>query len=258
MALTSAFMRADTTWDEETKATMYPVLAKAADALGFDIYPVCGYGYPGRMREVADGAAELRALAGPDRPTYQWTEAKKGSQWVSAAEQPEVTSQYTRAEVWMAIIGGATGIGYFTHKWVDPDGSRNYSAFAPTAERRAEPRRLNAQLTRLAPAMLVDPARASVHISMTDALPCHFKATQVHGALYLFAQNTDLGKDAEKLQQCEPISPRSGMATLALEALSAGTRVEVVDEHRTITAQEGRFTDDFGPLAEHIYRIAWP
>lgn len=35
----------------------------------------------------------------------------------------------------------------------------------------------------------------------------------------------------------------------------AGTRIEVLDEGRTIAAENNRFTDAFGPLGEHVYRI---
>lgn len=257
MTLTSAFMRNDTTWDPTRKERMYPALAKAADVLGFDTYPIFGYGFPGRLHDVADGTADLRVLAGPGKPIYAWIETNKGSQWMTPALQPDVRPEDTRAEVWMAIIQGARAIGYFTHKWFDPDGTPNYSSFAPSREMQAELKRLNDQLTRLAPAILADRPTVSIGMSMSEDLPCHLKATQLDGDLYIFAQNIDLGKDAAKLQQFDPISPRSGQGTITVVGLKAGTQVEVVDEHRGITAEEGQFTDDFGPLAEHVYRVPW-
>ena len=54
--------------------------------------------------------------------------------------------------------------------------------------------------------------------------------------------------------QFDPIHPREGKATVTVPGLKAGTSIEVVDENRSITAQDGNFTDDFAPLAEHIYR----
>ena len=123
----------------------------------------------------------------------------------------------------------------------------------------AELKRLNGQITRLSAAILAAPAREKIEMRLAGTsgeLSCHFKATSLDGAIYLFAQNTDLGKDAAKLQQFEPFSPRAGRATIAVEGLKAGTKIEVVDEARTITSEEGRFADDFAPLQEHIYRIA--
>ena len=48
---------------------------------------------------------------------------------------------------------------------------------------------------------------------------------------------------------------RAGTATISVEGLKAGATVEVVDEARRLTAQAGRFSDAFEPLAEHVYRI---
>ncbi|HEX8038130.1 MAG TPA: hypothetical protein VF490_03225, partial [Chryseosolibacter sp.] len=88
-----------------------------------------------------------------------------------------------------------------------------------------------------------------------DHLNCHFKATEHNGAVYIFAQNTDLGPGAENARQFDPIHPRNGVATFSVEKLKAGTRIEVVDEDRFLTAEAGAFTDAFAPLAEHIYRF---
>ena len=40
-----------------------------------------------------------------------------------------------------------------------------------------------------------------------------------------------------------------------MQGLKAGTKIDVVDEGRTLTAEDGQFTDDFGPLAEHVYTV---
>ena len=120
---------------------------------------------------------------------------------------------------------------------------------------RAELKRLNGQLTRLAPAILAAGAKKKVTTQLAGNLPCQFKATEHEGSLYVFAQNTDLGEGHEKLRQGQQISPRAGRATITVEGLKAGDKVEVVDEDRTIAAEAGKFTDQFGPLAEHIYRI---
>ena len=37
--------------------------------------------------------------------------------------------------------------------------------------------------------------------------------------------------------------------------LKADTKIEVVGESRTLTAGDGRFTDEFGPLQEHVYKL---
>jgi len=97
--------------------------------------------------------------------------------------------------------------------------------------------------------------KAKITMTLSDSLPCHFKATDYDGALYLFAQNIDLSSEPEKKRQFEQIAPRPGRATITVEGLKAGAQVEVIDEDRVLTAEEGQFTDDFAPLSEHIYKL---
>jgi hypothetical protein len=157
---------------------------------------------------------------------------------------------HTRNEVWQAIINGAAGITYFTHAW-----RPEFREFAPTPDMQKELKRLNEQITRLAPAILADPAKEKIEMVLGDNLACSFKATNSGGSLYIFAENNDLGPGAEKAKQFDPISPRTAKAVFTVGRLIAGTKIEVVDENRTITAEKGRFQDEFSPLAEHIYKM---
>lgn len=258
MNLTGSFMKSSKDHDQATKDRIYPAYAKGCDVLGFDVYPVYGSAMFGHLLYPAEGTAQMRSFAQPKQPLYAWIETNRGSQWMTPSKQPEVKPEHTRFETWSCIIRGAAGIGYFTHKWKDPDGNDNYMQFAPKTDpaMKAELKRLNGQITRLSGAILAAPAKTKVEMKMTDALPCHVKATQADGALWLFAQNIDLGPNPEKLKQFEPIKPRAGKATITVEGLKAGTKIEVVDENRTLTAEDGKFSDDFGTLAEHIYKIA--
>ena len=227
-----------------------PEYVKGSDVAGFDIYPIFGSGYPSRLNWVADATEELVRIAGPQRPIYAWIETNKGSRWMTYSKQLDVEPKHTRCETWMAIIRGATAIGYFTHRW-QPD----YKQFAPEEEMVAELKRLNGQITRLAPAILATPAKPRIEMTLDGRLPCHFKATDCDGALYIFAQNIDLGPEPESKGQFEQITPRAGKATITVEGLKAGASIEVIDEHRIISAGDGKFTDDFAPLVEHIYRL---
>ncbi|NLX60017.1 MAG: hypothetical protein GXY74_13125 [Phycisphaerae bacterium] len=250
MTFTGHFYRGiQTHYTAEMQDKLYPAYIKAADVVGFDIYPVYGHGRPGWLNQPADAVKQLCEMAGP-RPVYAWIETHKGSRWMTYEKQPDVLPMHTRFEVWGALINGATGIGYFTHAWRPSE-----TEFAPTPEMQAELKRLNGQMARLAPAILAPAAKVRVAVAMDDKLPVQFKATSCDGAIYLFVQNRDLGPDAEKLGQFQPISPRGGKARISVDGLKAGTVVEVVDEDRTITAKAGHFEDEFKPLAEHIYKI---
>ena len=92
-------------------------------------------------------------------------------------------------------------------------------------------------------------------MKLGNGLNCQFKATNYSGELFIFALNSDLGEGAEDAKQFDPIFPRGGKAVFTVEGLKKGTQIEVVDENRTITAENGSFSDDFDPLAEHIYRL---
>jgi hypothetical protein len=249
MTLTGHFTKEESRYPVEMRQKLYPQYIQNADIFGFDNYPIYGSGYASHLNWVGSGTDQLRALAG-NHPIYVWIETSKGSRWMPYAKQPDVLPIHTRNEVWQAIIHGATAIAYFTHAWFP-----EFREFAPTPEMQQELKRLNNQITRLAPAILADPAKEKIEMKLGDNLDCSFKATNLKGSLYIFAENNDLGAGAENLKQYDPISPRTGKSIFSISGLKAGTKIEVVDENRTITAEKGQFTDEFGPLAEHIYRM---
>ncbi len=244
------FSRTRTHYSAERQAALYPAYVRGADVIGFDIYPIYGSGRPGWLNYPAEATRELVALGGGKKPVYAWIETSKGSRWMTYEKQPDVLPIHTRFQVWSVLIEGATAIGYFTHAW-----RPTFREFAPTEDMRAELTRLNAQLTRLAPAILGPPTARKIEMSMAGGLRGRIKATEFGGDLYIFAQNADLGLNAEALKQFEPISPRAGRATIHVAALPAGKVIEVVDENRQLTSVAGGFSDEFGPLAEHVYRI---
>lgn len=252
VTFTGSFTKEDTKYDDATRAKLYPEYVKGADVLGFDIYPIYGSGFAAHLNYVGAGVAQLRALGGP-RPIYAWIETSKGSRWMTYEMQPDVLPIHTRNEVWQAIINGATAIGYFTHRWAP-----KFEEFGAAPEMQEELKRINGQLTRLSAAILAAPADAKIEMKLAGEgadLLCSFKATQHDGAVYLFALNNDLGPGADKAKQFDPIKPRAGKATFTVPGLKAGTKIEVVDENRTLTAEDGKFSDEFAPLAEHIYKI---
>jgi hypothetical protein len=247
MTLTGHFTKEESTYPDEFRKKIYPEYIKNPDVVGFDIYPIYGSGYAAHLNWVGSGVAQLRKFA-ENKPVYTWIETSKGSKWMSYELQPDVLPMHTRNEVWQAIINGATAVGYFTHAW-----RPEFKEFAPTDEMQKELARINEQITRLAPAILAKPAKEKIKMVLGDNLLCSFKATKYKGALYIFSENNDLGPDAEKAKQFTPIHPRTAKAIFTVPGLKAGTKIEVVDENRTITSTKGQFEDQFAPLAEHIY-----
>lgn len=236
MTLTGYFHPHFRKWTEPQRQSLYPAYVAAADVVGYDIYPIYGWNKPEWIHLVHEATAQLAELAAP-RPIYAWIETSKGGQWTGPLEQQkEVTPTHIRAEVWMALCGGATAIGYFTHVW-----KPSYQQFGVPEENRRALRSINEQLTRLAPAILAPacPHRIAV---VAEGTKVAFSARIHQGQRYLFAVNYD-----ERLRNAE--------ATFQVEGLAAGTTIDVIDEDRTLRAEPGAFRDAFEPLAVHLYRI---
>jgi hypothetical protein len=198
--------------------------ARAAADVGFDVYPVYGYCRPDLIAWEADATRALVAIARPGEPVYSWIEAAStSSQWCHGRG---VEPQELRAEAWMALVNGATAIGWFTHSWT-PD----YSQFRVAADVQAEMARTARQVTTLAPAIDGVPVHVGVQTSegRVDAM-----ARSAGGALYVFAVN---------------ISRTPVTATFTVPN---GTW-QVYEEGRTVTAVGGALTDSFAPLGVHVY-----
>ncbi|MEX0887423.1 MAG: PEP-CTERM sorting domain-containing protein [Phycisphaeraceae bacterium] len=242
-------------YDAQQQAAYYPAYVQAADVVGYDHYPIFGWGRPNWINRVASGVEQLVELA-DGRPVYAWIETGVGSRAISEDRQIPVLPEHTRYEVWGSLIRGATGIGYFTHRFNNP----SFHEFGPTPAMQAELLRLNTQITELAPAILAAPTDRQITLDLTTTngstpLEGHFKATEYEGELYIFAQNMDIGPGAATARQFDPIFPRQALATIHVEGLEPGTMIEVVGTSRTLTAEDGYFLDAFAPLGENIYRI---
>ncbi len=227
-------------WTDEQRESLYPQYIQAADVVGYDIYPIYGWNKPEWIHLVHDATELLTNLAGK-RAVYAWIETSRGGQWTGALEkQKKVTPEHIRAEVWMAICGGATSIGYFTHVW-----KPSFDSFGAPEENRKALGEINDQLTRLAPAILSSPADMPISVQTEDDTKIAVLAKQHEGSLWLFTVNYD-----ER--------PRQSRVTISVPALAAEQAITVVDEQRTILSAAGQFEDVFEPLAVHIYRIDKP
>ncbi len=236
MTLTGDFHPRFTKWSDAERQRLYGGYVNAADVVGYDIYPIYGWNKPEWLDLNYEATRQLAAIAG-GRPVYAWIETSKGGQWTGPLErQKDVTPRHIRAEVWMAICGGATGIGYFTHVW-----KPSYQQFGVPEENREAIRKVNQQITRLAPAILAPPSKAKVAITAEGA-KLGAMAKQYEGRLYVFAVNYDGGM-------------KRAAAVVHVENLPEGAEVTVIDEDRVIRSQAGFFRDVFEPLAVHLYQI---
>jgi hypothetical protein len=197
---------------------IYPGLIAKADVVGFDLYPLQEWCRPTALGEVFDAQSELVQLAS-GKPTYQWIEAR-----AMKCHDPAdaVTPMTVRAETWLAVAGGAHGIGFFPNDW--------------RQDVAAEISRTSQQIDELTPALLADGADAT-----SDTPAVRVGARALNGALYIVAVNSDW----------TPTTATIHIPTLQDRSLAA------YGENRTVTpAAADTFVDTFQPLEVHVYVVA--
>jgi hypothetical protein len=147
---------------------IYPAFFASADVIGFDTYPVEGRCSLAQIDNVYWMQRELVSLTG-GKPTFQWIEA---GPMEHCRENEDPTPAVVRAETWLAIAGGARGIGYFPDWWVE--------------DIRNEVRLSNREMIALAPALLAPGAKAN----WSAESPVRIGARRYNGATYVIAVNT--------------------------------------------------------------------
>jgi len=212
----------------------YADYPKACDIVSYDVYPCNSIqpDGPNRLHLVAKGIDRLRKWAGPDKKVWCWIEANK----ISKGEGRAPTPEEVKTQIWMALVHGANGYGFFCHSWA---GERpSVSAIAPEMQAALAP--INAEVHKLA-AVLNSPTiadAATVKCSLGSRVDAMVKRHE--GATWVFAVN--MYRKPEK-------------ATIALKGLG-DAQAEVLFEDRTVPVKGGVLTDDFAPYAVHRYRIA--
>jgi hypothetical protein len=200
--------------------TIYPGLVAKADVVGFDLYPLQGWCRPDRLADVFWSQHELAQLA-YGRPTFQWIEAAG----MRCPDGPTaVTPATTRGESFLAIAGGARGLGYFP-------------AAAWTGDVGAAISGVSRAVRYLGPGLLGPAVPATTG---QGSGPVLVGARAFNGAMYVVAVNP---------------SYLPAHATVTVRGLG-GRALTVFDETRTVASSGDTFEDDFAPLAAHVYVAA--
>jgi hypothetical protein len=195
---------------------IYPTLVALADMIGFDLYPLQGLCRRDAFQAVYQAQQELVSLAG-GKPTYQWIEAAPMHECAGLDPSPATV----RAETWLAIAGGARGIGYFPSEWT--------SSVAQAITQ------INRQITSLSPALL----GPTIPVAEDPANPIKIGSRIYNGATYIIAVNSSFARLRSTVTVPDLLN---GQAT-------------VFQEHRQVPIQNGRISDYFRGLAVHIYVI---
>jgi hypothetical protein len=186
---------------------MYPGLLAKSDVIGFDLYPLQELCRPELLPWVFDAQQHLAQLARP-KPTFQWIEVR---QMKCPDPADAVTTRTIRVESWLAIAGGAHGLGFFPGDWGTDVGTAIHGIAARI-------RQLEPALLRPAVAVSVEPAGAAVRAS----------ARTFGDALYVIAVNAGSQAAAVRLE-APGLAGRSVLRVGTRQLLtSEGTHVDVV------------------------------
>jgi hypothetical protein len=208
---------------------MYAQYARAADLLGFWLYPI-------------DNNDPLEWMAAATDNLNLWSNyAKPITAIVEASDIHGVgrpTPAQIAAQVWMAIIHGAAAIEYYCHQ-IDP--TVNETDCLDTADGPATLTRINAQIAALAPVLNTPPiVNGATVVSSAADVPVDLLLKRHGGATYLLAA----------AMRGAPTT-----ATFTLRGFAGDRTVDVVGENRTLAASQGVFADGFAGYDAHVYRI---
>jgi len=214
----------------------YLTYVKGCDVVSFDVYPVVGISKP-------DGENYLWYVPkGVDR-LVKWTDGEKII-WncieCTHIGNPDkkATPHQVRAEVWMALIHGSTGLIYFVHQF-QPRFVE--AALLADPEMLAAVTAINRQIRELAPVLNSPSVTDGATVKSSAAeVPIDLMVKQQQGATYVFAVGMRNG-------------PTRG--SFEVRGLPAKATAEVLGEGRSIPVVGGKFEDDFQPYDAHIYRI---
>ena len=214
------------------KTWMYPHYIEGCDIVSYDIYPVTSRDahVKNNLWYVAEGIDNLREWSNDEKPVWCWIETTH----ISSENKP--TPGQVKSEVWMALIHGAKGFGYFCHEWVP---AFNSNALLDDPVMFPAVTEINQQIHSLAPVLNAPETKDLVSvISTNENVPVDILVKQLQDTLYVFA-----------------VAMRDGTtnAVFTIEGLQDG-KVSVIGEDREISISNGMFEDSFNGYEVHLYR----
>ncbi|HEY1957500.1 MAG TPA: hypothetical protein VGH28_17900 [Polyangiaceae bacterium] len=204
----------------------YPEYAKGSDVISFDIYPV-NSGLD--ITLVATGVDRLGQAVSNKKPVWNWIECTRIDQ---ANTKP--TPDQVKSEVWMSIVHGSMGIGYFVHQFTPTEDDH---ALLDDSAMKTAVGAIDQQIHDLAPALNTPPITNAVTEASSSKVD--FLVKRQGGKLYVLAVSMTA-------------TPTTATFTLAHDAM---TSVTVLGENRSVPVASNAFQDAFDAYAVHLYAI---
>ncbi len=216
----------------------YPEYIQGCDIVSFDIYPVASDNpeIDNKIWLPAYGVERLIEWSEPNQPVWNWIECTDIHGYGMA------TPTQVRAEVWMSLINGSMGIGYFVHEFepfVEPGLLTHPDMLAAVTA-------MNWQIHALAPVLNSPTITGSLYVSTSSPIvPIETMVKRLDGVTYVFT-----------------VAARNGATTgtfLSFD-LPPLAVAKVIGEDREIPVLGGQFADAFDPYEVHLYKILsrWP
>jgi len=212
----------------------YPAYLQGCDIACFDIYPVVheNVEVAGKLEFVAQGVDRLHEWGKGQRIVWNCIECTR-----IANVNVKPTPAQVRSEVWMALIHGSQGLIYFVHQFKPDFIEPGLLADQEMAKAVGE---INRQISGLASVLNSPTLTEAVHVtSSADKAPIDVMIKRTQDATYVFAV-------------CMSNHPTTATFTCKQTTL---TKAEILGENRTLTLNDGVFTDEFAPYAVHLYRL---
>jgi len=211
----------------------YPEYIESCDIISYDIYPVTSK-YDlirNNLWYVPQGINNLRRWSGENKPVWCWIETTH----INSQNKP--TPSQVKAEVWMALIHGAKGFGYFCHEWVpetNPNALLDDPVMFPAISE------INARIHQLAPVLNSPDIQSVVSVESSNvSVPVDIMVKHYENALYVFS-----------------VSMREGLTTAAftINGIKEG-QLSVIGEDRELIISDGLFEDQYEDYEVHLYKI---
>ena len=152
----------------------------------------------------------------------------------------QATPHQVKAEIWMSLIHGSTGLIYFVHQFKP---KFDEHALLDDPPMLAAVTAINSQIHDLAPALNSPTIPGSLTVSSpTKDIPIDLRGLVKRQGEATYAC---CGDQAKRKTRTEVIS---------VKGISTG-EAEVIGETRTIPIRNGEFADDFAAYDVHLYRI---
>jgi hypothetical protein len=204
---------------------------KGADWVSNDLYPITAHNRPTALDAPGKAVETLSKWSGGKRQ-FAVIEASDQELPGRQAAYPGVTADQFRAQVFNAIISGATGIIYFPQRI---GGGFKFDSMNATVE--AEMKKTNARISRIGAALMTQKDPTGVSVDVDGNLKATWR--KYNGKTYLVVLNN---------------SSTGVTARMDVHGVSASTAT-VDGENRTVAIRNGQIGDTFKPYEAHVYVV---